>query len=48
MKTKYIITIVNTKTFEVKCFVIVHPEEIDECEGSLEEDEAMYVNELNL
>ena len=40
------ICIVNTKTFKARCVVIVHPEEIDEYDGSLDEDEAMYVNEL--
>ena len=41
-----IVTIVNVKTKEVKGFWLAHPEEIEEYEGMLGQDEAMYVNDL--
>lgn len=46
MNTKWIITIVNTKTFKGDVVVTDFPEKIAEIEATLDEDEAMYVNEL--
>jgi putative endonuclease len=44
---KYIITIVNVKTFELKCYITDHDDEINDYESLLEDDERMYSNELN-
>lgn len=46
MNTKWIITIVNTKTFECSFDVTDFPERIADIEATLDEDEAMFVNEL--
>lgn len=46
MKTKYVITIVDTKTNKVFGFVAEYPEKIEETESCLEEFETMFVNEL--
>lgn len=42
-----VITVVNTKTLKVKAYVIHHPEQINEYERTLEEDERMFVNDLD-
>jgi len=44
--TTYIITIYNVKTDKGQVFTTTHPEEIEEYEGTLSEDDRMFVNEI--